>query len=229
MRDLFHEQLDRVSDDLVEMTSLVGSAMNRATQSLLDADLHLAESVIAGDSAIDDLAAQVEADCFQVSARQQPVATDLRIVVAALRISASLERMGDLAAHIAKSARLRYPSSAVPVELRPTFQAMGSVAQNVVAKTGAVIATKDITLAGDVARTDEEMDRQHRELFNTVLSPNWTHGVEAAVDVTLLSRFYERFADHTVTIAKRVAYVATGEPYNSIEPTELGLRVVRDA
>ncbi len=229
MREVFHEKLDRVSNDLVEMTNLVGSAMNRATQSLLDADLHLAESVIAGDSLIDDLAAQVEEDCFQVSARQQPVATDLRIVVAALRISASLERMGDLAAHIAKSARLRYPASAVPVELRPTFQAMGAVAQNVVAKTGAVIATKDVTLAGDVARTDEEMDRLHRELFNTVLSPNWSHGVEAAVDVTLLSRFYERFADHTVTIAKRVAYVATGEPYNSIEPSELGLRVVRDA
>ena len=86
-----------------------------------------------------------------------------------------------------------------------------------------MIETKDITLAGDVARTDEEMDRLHREMFSTVMSPNWTHGVEAAVDVTLLSRFYERFADHAVTIAKRVAYVATGEAYNTIRPNELGL------
>jgi len=100
---------------------------------------------------------------------------------------------------------------------------MGAVALDVVSKTGAVIETKDITLAGDVARTDEEMDRLHREMFSTVMSPNWTHGVEAAVDVTLLSRFYERFADHAVTIAKRVAYVATGEAYNTIRPNELGL------
>ena len=205
------------------MTSLVGLSMSRATQALLDADLHLAESVIAGDALIDDLAAQVEEDCFKVSARQAPVATDLRIVVAALRISASLERMGDLAAHIAKSARLRYPSSAVPEELRSTFQAMDEVAENVVAKTGAVIASKDISLAGDIARTDEEMYRLHRELFTAVLSPTWSHGVEAAVDITLLSRFYERFADHSVTIAKRVAYVVTGEPYSSIRARELGL------
>jgi phosphate transport system protein len=218
MREAYHEMLDAVSDDLVEMTRLVGSAMNRATQALLDSDLALAESVIAGDDAIDALASKVEADCFQVSARQQPVATDLRIIVASLRISASLERMGDLASHIAKAARLRYPNSAVPAQLRPTFQAMGAVAQNVVAKTGSVIATKDVTMAADVARTDEEMDRLHKELFTTVLAPSWDFGVEAAVDVTLLSRFYERFADHAVTIAKRVVYVATGEPYASVDP-----------
>jgi phosphate transport system protein len=218
MREVYHEQLDRVSDDLVEMTRLVASAMDKATRSLLDADLALAESVIAGDDAIDAIASKVEADCFQVSARQQPVATDLRIVVASLRISASLERMGDLAAHIAKSARMRYPGSAVPAQLRPTFQSMGAVAQNVVAKTGSVIATKDVTMAADIQRTDEDMDRYHRELFQTVLAPTWEYGVEAAVDVTLLSRFYERFADHAVTIAKRVVYVATGEPYATIDP-----------
>ncbi|MBI1378728.1 MAG: phosphate signaling complex protein PhoU [Frankiales bacterium] len=221
MRELYHEQLDQVSDDLIEMTRLVASAMNRATQALLDADLQLAEGVIAGDDAIDAIASKVEADCFQVQARQQPVATDLRIIVAALRISASLERMGDLASHIAKSARMRYPGSAIPAQLRPTFQAMGAVAQNVVSKAGSVIATKDITMAADVARTDEDMDRLHRELFQVVLSPTWEFGVETAVDVTLLSRFYERFADHAVTIAKRVVYVATGEPYADVDPEAL--------
>lgn len=218
MREAYHTRLDQVSDDLVEMTRLVGSAMNKATQSLLDADLALAESVIAGDEAIDAIASKVEADCFLVAARQQPVATDLRIIIASLRISASLERMGDLAEHIAKAARMRYPNSAVPAQLRPTFQEMGAVAQNVVAKTGSVIATKDITMAADIARTDEMMDRLHKELFTTVLSPTWGFGVEAAVDVTLLSRFYERFADHAVTIAKRVVYVATGEPYATVDP-----------
>ena len=222
MRELYHEQLDKVSDDLVEMTRLVGSAMNRATQALLDADLQLAEAVIGGDDIIDALAGKVEEDCYQVSALQQPVATDLRIVVAALRISASLERMGDLAVHVAKAARLRYPASAVPAQCRPTFTAMGGLAQDVVAKTGAVIATKDISMAADLARSDEDMDARHRELFQTVLSPTWEYGVEAAVDVTLLSRYYERFADHSVTIAKRVVYVVTGEPYATVDPEAHG-------
>ena len=218
MRDNFHEQLDAVYDDLVEMTRLVGSAMNRATQSLFDADLSLAEQVIADDVHIDALTSKVEEDCYQVSARQQPVATDLRIIFAALRISASLERMGDLAAHVAKATRLSYPASAVPPQVRPTFQAMGGVAQNVVSKAGAVIATKDIELAADVARADVVMDQLHRELFQTVLSPTWELGVEAAINTTLLSRYYERFADHAVTIAKRVVYVVTGEPYRSLDP-----------
>ena len=218
MRDNFHEQLDAVYDDLVEMTRLVGSAMNRATQSLFDADLSLAEQVIADDVHIDALTSKVEEDCYQVSARQQPVATDLRIIFAALRISASLGRMGDLAAHVAKATRLSYPASAVPPQVRPTFQAMGGVAQNVVSKAGAVIATKDIELAADVARADVVMDQLHRELFQTVLSPTWELGVEAAINTTLLSRYYERFADHAVTIAKRVVYVVTGEPYRSLDP-----------
>jgi phosphate transport system protein len=98
---------------------------------------------------------------------------------------------------------------------------MGAVAQNVVAKTGSVIATKDVTLAADIQRTDEEMDQLHRDLFHAVLSPTWSFGVEAAVDVTLLSRFYERFADHAVTIAKRVTYVATGEPYSTVDPAAI--------
>jgi phosphate transport system protein len=218
MREAFHEQLDAVGDDLVEMTRLVGAAMQKATAALLDADLTAAEEVIAGDDAIDAQASKVEQDCYQVSALQQPVATDLRIVVASLRISASLERMGDLAVHVAKSARLRYPATAVPAELRETFTQMGAIAQEVVAQTGTVIATKDVAHAADLARMDEEMDRLHRELFHAVLDPTWSHGVEAAVDVTLLSRFYERFADHAVTIAKRVVYVVTGQPYATVDP-----------
>ncbi|HEY7857465.1 MAG TPA: phosphate signaling complex protein PhoU [Candidatus Nanopelagicales bacterium] len=220
MREDFHDQLAQVSDDLVEMTTLVGSAMSRATQSLLDADLALAERVIADDDAVDELATKVEADCYQVSVLQQPVATDLRTVVAALRMSASLERMGDLAAHVAKSTRLNYPALAVPPELRPTFESMASVAQLVVGKVGTIIATKDIALAADVARADEDMDKLHRELFAAVLAPSWTLGVELAINTTLLSRFYERYADHAVTIAKRVVYVVTGEPYRTIDPTE---------
>jgi phosphate transport system protein len=221
MRANYRDQLDTISAELVEMTRLVGSAMALATQSLLDADLNLAEQVIKDDQAVDDLNLALEEKCFQVTALQQPVATDLRITMSGLRISASLERMGDLAAHVAKQARLRYPNQAVPLELRATFARLGSLCQEIVAKTGAVIETKDVSLATDIRRDDDEIDRMHRELFTVVLSPSWSHGVEAAIDVTLLSRYYERYADHAVTISRRVVHIVTGEPYGSIVEDQL--------
>lgn len=221
MRANYRDQLDTISAELVEMTRLVGSAMALATQSLLDADLNLAEQVIKDDQAVDDLNLALEEKCFQVTALQQPVATDLRITMSGLRISASLERMGDLAAHVAKQARLRYPNQAVPLELRATFARLGSLCQEIVAKTGAVIETKDVSLATDIRRDDDEIDRMHRELFTVVLSPTWSHGVEAAIDVTLLSRYYERYADHAVTISRRVVHIVTGEPYGSIVEDQL--------
>jgi len=213
MRAAYDEALSAVNQDLVQMTRSVGSAMNRATQALLDADLSLAETVIANDAQIDLLTSGIEERCFDLVALQQPVARDLRIIIGALRIAASLERMGDLAEHIAKQARMRYPKPAIPQELRGTFAVMGGVAEAIVAKTGAVIATNDVSLAADIARHDEEMDRLHRELFTIVLSPTWSHGVEAAIDVTLLSRYYERYADHAVSVTKRVVTIVTGEPY----------------
>ena len=216
MRATYYEQLDQINDDLVEMTRLVGSAMNRATQALLDADLPLAEAVIDFDAKVDTLASDVEERCFELVALQQPVATDLRVVIGALRIASSLERMGDLAEHVAKQARMRFPKVAVPQELRATFAEMGSLAEVIVAKTGSVIATKDVALCVDIAEHDERMDRLHRELFTIVLSQTWKHGVEEAIDVTLLSRYYERYADHAVSVSKRVVTIVTGEPYVAV-------------
>jgi phosphate transport system protein len=213
MRQAYQQQLTQISEDLVAMTRSVGSAMNRATQALLDADLQLAESVIRADEAVDALASEIEERCLDVTALQAPVASDLRVVIGSLRIASSLERMGDLADHVAKQARMRYPRSAIPQELRGTFAEMGGLAEAIVSKTGAVIATKDLALAADIARHDEDVDRLHRELFRIVLSPKWSHGIEAAIDVTLLSRYYERYADHAVSVARRVVTIVTGEPY----------------
>jgi len=213
MRLAYDEELIAVNEDLVQMTHLVGSAMNRATQALLDADLDIAEQVIASDAQVDALTGAIEERCFDLVALQQPVARDLRIIIGALRIAASLERMGDLAEHVAKQARMRYPRPAIPAELRETFAEMGGLAEAIVAKTGAVIASKDVSLAADIAAHDEDMDRLHRELFTIVLSPSWSHGIEAAIDVTLLSRYYERYADHAVSVTRRVVTIVTGEPY----------------
>ena len=211
MRKSFHEDLDKVSDQLVEMTRLAGSAMARATTALLDADLHLADSVIAADEEIDTLRRELDDRSIDLLARQQPVATDLRMVVTAMRMSSDLERMGDLARHVAKVARLRYPNSAIPPMMHSTVLEMGQVAARIVAKTGSVIAGKDLETARAIERDDDEMDRLHRDIFKMLVDGKWTAGTEAAVDATLVSRYYERFADHAVAVARRVIYLVTGE------------------
>lgn len=211
MREHFHGELAVLSEGMVEMTRLVGSAVARGTTALLDADLGLAESVIAADEQVDALQVDIEERSFGLIARQQPVATDLRVIITGLRMTADLERMGDLARHVAKLARMRYPRSAIPAELRGTIVEMGQVAERIVAKTGSVIATRDLALAAELETDDDVMDQLHRTLFAVLLSPDWEHGVETAIDVTLCGRYYERFADHAVSVARRVVYLVTGE------------------
>jgi phosphate transport system protein len=216
MRQADSDQLETINADLVEVTRLVGSAMNRATQALLDADLQLAEAVIDFDAKVDILTASIEERCFELVALKTSTGTDLRSILGSMKMSSSLERMGDLAEHVAKQARMRHPKVAVPQEVRGTFAEMGGLAEAIVNKTGSVIATKDVSMCADIARHDEDMDRLHRELFTIVLSPSWKYGVEEAIDVTLLSRFYERYADHAVSVSKRVVTIVTGEPYVAV-------------
>ncbi|MGI8537707.1 MAG: phosphate signaling complex protein PhoU [Mycobacteriales bacterium] len=211
MRDTYHDGLDAISEALVEMTHQVGSAMSRATTALLDADLALAESVISNDDAVDARYRDVEARAFDLLARQQPVASDLRIIVTSLRMVADLERMGDNAVHIAKIARRRYPGSAVPASLRATVLEMGHAAQEIVAKAGSVIARRDLVMAAQLEKDDDVMDELHRRLFRDILSDSWNEGVEPAIDITLAGRYYERFADHAVSVARRVVFLVTGE------------------
>ena len=208
MRDAFHEELDSISDQLVEMTILAGAAVRRATTALLSADIHLAEAVIAGDHELDALRHHLEALSITVLARQQPVATDLRIVVTALRMSSDIERMGDLARHVAQVARLRYPDCAVPPSFVPHLREMGQVAERIVAKAGSVIASKDVTAAVTLESDDDAMDELHRRLFTLILGGDLP--TETVVDLTLLGRYYERFADHAVSVARRVVYLVTG-------------------
>jgi phosphate transport system protein len=214
MRDTYHDELDAISSSLVEMANLVGSAMSRATTALLDGDLQLAEQVITADEAIDARYREVEARAFDLLARQQPVASDLRVLVTSLRMVADLERMGDNAAHVAKIARRRYPSSAVPPALRSTVLEMGHAAEEIVAKAGSVVAGRDLKLAAELEKDDDVMDELHRQLFTAILDDRWDQGVEAAIDITLVGRHYERFADHAVSVARRVVYLVTGERYN---------------
>ncbi|MGK5111044.1 phosphate signaling complex protein PhoU [Geodermatophilus sp. CPCC 205506] len=211
MRDNFREELDDIRDCLVEMANSVGSQLSKATTALLDADVTLADLVIASDDALDATRESIDQRCFTLLARQAPVATELRTVITAMRIASDFERMGDLAEHIAKVARMRFPESAVPQEVRPVFLEAGHVAEGLVTKAGTVIAKRDVEAALELEDDDDAMDQLHRQLFREVLSADWPHGVETAIDITLLGRYYERFADHAVNVARRVVYLVTGE------------------
>lgn len=211
IRSIFQEELDAVSQTLVDLTKMVSDSINKATTSLIDANLSLAEEVITFDEKVDQIQHDLDARIIDIIARQQPVATDLRALITALRMSADLERMGDLAHHVAKVARLRHPDSAVPLELQTTLQRMGHVAENIARKVGSVIETRDTVLALEVEKDDDEMDKLHRDLISVLTSAQWTAGVDSAIDLTLLGRYYERFADHAVSVARRVYYLVTGE------------------
>jgi phosphate transport system protein len=211
MRDAFHEELDAIQATLVTMGEMVAVAMERSSAALLNADVKLAEQVISEDEKLDTIQHDLEARAINLMARQQPVAQDLRILVTSLRMSADLERMGDLCHHIAKLARMRYPAVAVPPELVPTIENMGKTAKKIIEKSTHVVKNQDLQAAIELETDDDEMDTLHRALFVALLDDSWTHGIETAIDMTLLGRYYERCADHAVSIARRVYFLVKGE------------------
>ena len=210
MRDAFHDDLDAISVSLVEMSQLANTAMVRATKAILEADLAIAEEVISEDERIDNLHHDLDARTLTLLARQQPVAGDLRTIVTSIRMSSDIERMGDLAHHIAKLARMRYPACAIPPELVFIIQEMGEVAQRIMTKTTGIITSRDTLAAVELEKDDDEMDKLHRKLFEILLDDNWAHGIETAIDMTLVGRYYERYADHAVSVARRVYFLVTG-------------------
>jgi len=210
MRDAFHDELDAIGQSLVDMSQLASAAMLRATKAILEADLSVAEEVISEDERIDALHHDLDTRILNLMARQQPVAGDLRTLVASIRMSSDIERMGDLAHHVAKLARMRFPACAVPSELVFIIQEMGEVAQRIVLKTTGVITSRDTLAAVELEKDDDEMDKLHRKLFEILLDSNWAYGIETAIDMTLLGRYYERYADHAVSVARRVYFLVTG-------------------
>lgn len=211
MREAFHESLDSVRHDLVAMSALVQTAVADATTALLEADEEVADRVIAADSAVDTLSEDIEQRCYELLSLQAPVATDLRMLISALKMTAEFERMGDLAVHVAKVAKLRVPDRAVPNKLEPTIARMASIAEVMAGKVGQVIDGNDVAAAHELDDIDEEMDKLRRKSFRELFKSDWKHGIEAAVDVALLGRYYERIADHAVSVAERQIFLVTGE------------------
>jgi phosphate transport system protein len=212
MRTEFSAELDEVSGLLVAMADEVRAMMQRATKALLDGDVALAEGVITGDAAVNDLNREVEEKVYALMARQAPVASDLRLVVTALHIASDIERMGDLAKHVAKTTIRRAPGRAVPEELATVIRDMADVADRMIGKARLVMASPDASLAAELETDDDAMDELHKGLFVVLLGAAWRHGVEPAIDGALLGRFYERYADHAVNAGYHMYFFVTGEP-----------------
>ena len=211
MREVFQQELREVQERLIEIANLVAVSMDNATRAFNDSNVALAETVIADDDRIDQAAQELDELAINILARQQPVARDLRIVVSALRISASLERMGDMAEHIAQLARYRFPEKVVPKSLRPTFAEMGKIDVQMARMIVELLQTEDVAIAEAIRNEDDKVDALHLSVFDKVLGETWKGQAVDTVDATLASRYHERFADHAVSIAKKVQYLATGD------------------
>jgi phosphate transport system protein len=211
MREIFDAELRQIGDDLVEMARRVETAVAQAGKALLEADLQVAQDVIAADHEIDALQRTLDERCVHILAQQAPVATDLRVVVSALRMSATLERMGDLARHVAEVARGRYPAHAIRATAEPTFAAMAAAAADVASEVTVLLSTRDVALANEIEKNDDVLDNLHAETFATLLSPDWDGSTQEAVDITLVGRYLERFGDHATSIARRIVFLVTGD------------------
>lgn len=211
MREVFKQEMAEVQDRLVEIAEDVARSIARATEAFGESNVQLAEQVIASDADIDDKANALDELVIDIIARQGPVARDLRIVISALRISASLERMGDLARHIAMLTRYRFPANVVPESLAPTFVQMGAADVEIANLLVELLRTQDVAIAEQIAGSDVRVDALHKSVFEQVLGSEWEGAAHATVDATLASRYHERFADHAVGIGKKMAYLATGD------------------
>lgn len=211
MREVFQSELHEVQERLVEIAELVVISMKNATTAFGEVQVELAEQVIEDDTKIDELALSLDELSIQILARQAPVARDLRIVVSALRISASLERMGDMAEHIAQLARYRFPERVIAKGLRGTFRKMGELDVEIAEVLVKLLKTQDLAYAEQIRDIDDKIDELHLSVFDKVLGETWAGTPVDTVDATLASRYHERFADHAISIAKKVKYLSTGE------------------
>lgn len=211
MRAIFDQELEQIGNDLLDMARHVATAITDASTALRTSDLELAERVIEADAKIDEFETMLDERCITLLARQQPVATDLRVIVSALRISASIERMGDLARHVGQVVRLRYPQPVIPEVAMPVFDQLAEASIKVANEVVELLQNHDLELAAAVERDDDRLDQLHAQTFQLTLADDWSGSTAETVDVTLLARFYERFGDHAVSVARRITYLVTGD------------------
>ncbi|MDE0573695.1 phosphate signaling complex protein PhoU [Demequina sp. B12] len=211
MRTLFTAEMSELADDLIQMSRHVESAITRASEALLTQNVDLAQKVIADDAKLDELEATVDERCVLLIAQQQPVGLDLRTIISSLRISASLERMGDLAQHIAESARRAYPESAIPEGHLEIITGMTEAAKRAAGEVVTLLEDRDLNVAAGIVSDDDELDQLHSASYKTLLESGYTGSVQETLDIALMARFFERFGDHAVSVSRQIVYLVTGD------------------
>ncbi|ABY22159.1 PhoU [Renibacterium salmoninarum ATCC 33209] len=211
MRKVFQAELHQVGEELIEISALVTDAIEKANQAFTGADVELAQEVIAADARIDFLQNDLDERAIDILALQGPVASDLRMIVGSLRMSASLERMGDLARHIAQLARLRFPAKVIPASLTVTFDELAALDIKISKQLGELLETRNLELVTEIAASNARIDELHSSVFKAIAAADWNESAATTVDVTLASRYFERFGDHGVSVARKVSYLVTGQ------------------
>lgn len=211
MRKVFQAELHQIGEGLVEISALVVEAITKASTAFAAADLQSAQEVIAADARIDFLQNDLDERAIDVLALQGPVASDLRMIVGSLRMSASLERMGDLARHIGQLTRLRYPNHVIPASLTETFAELAQQDILIAEKVTELLESRNLELVADIAGAKARISTLHKTVFTAMAAPEWQESPATTVDVTLASRYFERFGDHGVSVARKVSYLVTGE------------------
>lgn len=210
MREIFKQEMKDLADDLVRQGKEAARAMERSAESLRDANLALAEQVIDSDRRIDALERNLDEMGLSLLARQAPVAGDLRTVISVLRMSQTLERMGDLARHVAYVARGRYPESPSQGRLHEILVEMAERAAAVGARMVELLETHDIAIAEQIEDEDDILDQLHLETFKVLLDESNPMTRQEIIDGVLLGRYLERYGDHAVSVARRISFLVTG-------------------
>lgn len=211
MRTLFNSEMSELAEDLVSMSRHVLVAITDATEALLTENLELAQRVIAADAKLDDIENTVDERCVLLIAQQQPVGLDLRTIIASLRISASLERMGDLAQHLAETARRAYPESAIPASHREIFEGMAVAAKRAAEEVVALLEHRDLNVAAGIVSDDDTLDDLHAAAYSSLFDGTYSGTTQETLDISLLARYFERFGDHAVGVSRRIVYLVTGD------------------
>ncbi|WP_062304635.1 phosphate signaling complex protein PhoU [Demequina subtropica] len=211
MRTLFNAEMSELADDLIAMARHVEGAITDASTAILSSDVELAQSVIAKDAKLDELESLVDERCVLLIAQQQPVGLDLRTIISSLRISASLERMGDLAQHIAEAARRAYPESAIPDSHREIVTGMAEAAKEAAAETVRLLETRDLNVAAAIVSDDDNLDQLHARAYKAIVDGEYQGTPRETLDLALLARYFERFGDHAVGVSRRIVYLVTGD------------------
>lgn len=210
-RRSFHKELTALHDDLVRLAAMVCEAIPRATQALLDGDRTAAQQVVDADAELDRIALDVEDRCYHQLALQQPMASDLRALVTAVRLCAELERSGDLVVNIAKGVR-RLEGLPIDPKTRGLLQLMSDESRRLFTVATESYADTDGDQGAGLERMDDTLDAAHRAFIAQVLAScnAGVLDVQAAVQLGLIGRFYERIGDHAVNIGQKVRYLVSG-------------------